>query len=204
MSMKKSVGIFGGTFDPVHVGHLEIAQNVIDKGRLDKVIFLPNANPPHKDISQFTDFSHRYNMLKIATEDNPLFEVSDYERDATAIHYTVDTMRYFRSLYGKDNTVLIVGADSLDYIHEWKDGADLIKENKILVINRHFRNGYSLLENINKIKALGGNVEHIEMDFQNISSSDIREAVGKNLFSESMTTKKVWEYILKNNLYCKG
>ena len=57
--MKKSVGIFGGTFDPVHIGHLEIAQNVIDKGRLDKVIFLPNANPPHKDISQFTDYPHR-------------------------------------------------------------------------------------------------------------------------------------------------
>ena len=199
--MNKKISIFGGTFDPVHTAHLHMAQCALEQGKLDKVIFLPNGTPPHKENSGITDAEHRYNMLVLATEDNPCFEVSDYELTKDGLCYTVDTMRHFRSAYPQDRFVFILGADSLDYLDRWYDGENLIKENNFLVAVREFRRGYDIQANIRKIEDMGGKIELIQMPPLDISSTYIRETASKGCSVAYLTTPKVEQYIRDKELY---
>lgn len=114
----KKIGIMGGTFDPIHVGHLMIAEAVWDEFKLDKVIFIPSANPPHKH-SVMTSAKHRFNMTLLATCSNPHFEVSSIEMERSGPSYTIDTIKALKSIYGEDTdfillSVLIV---STIYLH---------------------------------------------------------------------------------------
>ena len=199
--MNKKIGIFGGTFDPVHMAHLHMAQCALEQGKLDKVIFLPNGTPPHKENSGITNAEHRYNMLVLATEDNPCFEVSDYELTKDGLCYTVDTMRYFRSAYPEDRFVFILGADSLDYLDRWYDGENLIKENSFLVAVRDFRQGYDIQANIRKIEDMGGKIELIQMPPLDISATYIRETASQGYSVAYLTTPEVEQYIRDKELY---
>lgn len=114
----KKIGIMGGTFDPIHVGHLMIAEAVWDEFKLDKVIFIPSANPPHKH-SVMTSAKHRFNMTLLATCSNPHFEVSSIEMERSGLSYTIDTIKALKTIYGEDTdfillSVLIV---STIYLH---------------------------------------------------------------------------------------
>ena len=199
--MDGRIGIFGGTFDPVHTGHMAMAVCAMEQARLDKVIFLPNGNPPHKQQGEYADGTHRYNMLTLATDFEPRFEVSDYELDGMR-HYTFDTMGYFKSAYPDSDILFIIGADSLDYLHKWYRGEELIRQNTFVVINRHFRKEYDFNENISRIRSMGGSVIVADMPFADVSSTEIRNAVrmGK---TDLPLDGKVAEYIRLNKLYCK-
>ena len=199
--MNKKIGIFGGTFDPVHMAHLHMAQCALEQGQLDKVIFLPNGTPPHKENNGITDAEHRYNMLVLATEDNPRFEVSDYELTRDGFCYTVDTMRYFRSAYPEDSFVFILGADSLDYLDRWYDGENLIKENSFLVAVRDFRQGYDIQANIRRIEDMGGKIELIQMPPLDISATYIRTTASRGCSVAYLTTPEVEQYIRDKELY---
>lgn len=199
--MNKKIGIFGGTFDPVHTAHLHMARCALEQAELDKVIFVPNGTPPHKSNSGITSGEHRYNMLVLATEDNPRFEVSDYELTKGGLCYTVDTMRYFRSENPHDEFWFILGADSLDYLHKWYDGANLIRENRFLVAVRDFRQGYDIQDNIGRISEMGGRVELVHMSPMDISATDIRDLVSSGDEIGSMTHPKVEQYIRDKELY---
>lgn len=199
--MNKKIGIFGGTFDPVHMAHLHMAQCALEQGKLDKVIFLPNGTPPHKENNGITDAEHRYNMLVLATEDNPRFEVSDYELTRDGFCYTVDTMRYFRSAYPEDSFVFILGADSLDYLDRWYDGENLIKENSFLVAVRDFRQGYDIQANIRRIEDMGGKIELIQMPPLDISATYIRTTASQGYSVAYLTTPEVEQYIRDKELY---
>ena len=99
----KKIGIMGGTFDPIHVGHLMIAEAVWDEFKLDKVIFIPSANPPHKH-SVMTSAKHRFNMTLLATCSNPHFEVSSIEMERSGPSYTIDTIKALKTIYGEDTS----------------------------------------------------------------------------------------------------
>lgn len=122
------IGILGGTFDPVHVGHLIVAETVRDEMRLDKVLFVPAAVPPHKRGHAITDAAHRLEMLKLAVEGNPAFEVSEAELERGGVSYTIDTIDALRKAMGDAaEFFLIVGADSVRELATWKDIDHLVQ-----------------------------------------------------------------------------
>lgn len=198
--MKKRIAVFGGTFDPVHLGHMAVAKCCAKQANLDRIIFVPNGNPPHKDSGEYADGFHRYNMLRLATEFQPHYEVSDYELDGER-HYTYETMEHFKKLYPECEVMFIVGADSLDYIDKWHRGEELIRDNTFIAVNRNFRSGYNFEKNIKKIRSAGGSIIVADMPFQDISSTQIRQDLQQGK-KNPMINSKVEKYIIENNIYC--
>lgn len=192
-----STAIFGGTFDPVHKGHIAMVQNVIDKFRADRVIVVPNGNPPHKKDMEITDFHHRYNMLCLAFESIDTVEVSDYEGGKSGYRYSIDTMRYFRKLCGED-TQFIIGADSLASIHTWHMYETLLKENRFIVFRRDGCDGFS--DDFIKYGQLSREMLVSDMPIYPLSSTIVRE-YAKNGRIKDYVTPKVYEYITEHGLY---
>ena len=117
---KKRVGIFGGTFDPIHMGHLIVAETIMDEFHLDKVVFIPAAVPPHKLDKQISPAKHRYMMTMLATCSNPRFQVSDMEMHRQGPSYSRDTLAQLIEEHGRDTEFyFIVGADSVENLHTW-------------------------------------------------------------------------------------
>jgi len=189
---KLNVGIFGGTFDPVHDGHLITTRFVLEQRKLDKIIFIPCNISPHKTNNITSSPEHRLNMLKIAIEKIPLFEYSDYEIRKGEISFTLDTLSVLKKEY--DNIELIIGYDNLHTFHKWKMPDEILKIAKLIVMkrttdNNNFHSKYSE-------QAIILDTPTIE-----ISSTQIRERVRNNLPIDFLVPEKVKEYILKHRLY---
>ncbi|MFC1541337.1 nicotinate-nucleotide adenylyltransferase [Candidatus Latescibacterota bacterium] len=174
----KKIGIFGGTFDPVHVGHMIIAEKVREQAGLDVILFIPSANPPHKHhVLMFTP-KQRYKMLKEAIKGNPCFIISDIEMKREGPSYTSETLHEIQKQISSDAELyFIVGRDNLYEIELWKNPHDIIKECTILVADRVCGNRKDIPEWL-KSKTKIVNVPIIE-----ISSSEIRQRIrdGKNI-----------------------
>jgi len=122
----KKIGILGGTFNPIHIGHLAIAEAAYKRLKLDEVIFMPACIPPHKQNIHMTDGKLRAKMVEAAVKDTPSFSCSCLELDKEGISYTADTLRILKEQYGKDVLLyLLVGSDSLCYMDEWRAPADI-------------------------------------------------------------------------------
>jgi len=131
------LGVFGGTFNPIHNAHLVAAQEVKEKMGLSRIIFIPSAHPPHKVERNLASARHRLNMVKLAIEKIPYFSVSTLEIDRGGKSYSVDTMRQLRKKYGKKTKIFfILGIDAAKEISTWKDVRDFLKMCKLITINR--------------------------------------------------------------------
>jgi nicotinate-nucleotide adenylyltransferase len=199
------LGIMGGTFDPIHLGHLVTAEEVRIQYGLDHVIFVPSGQPPHKESLNISDPEHRYLMTMLATITNPYFTVSRVEIDQPphSLTYTIDTIRYFRSYFGeKAHLYFITGADAILEILTWKDYRELLATCTFIAATRP---GYSL----NRLKdTLGAacpdtlqNIHILEIPAVAISSTLIRRRVAEGKTIKYLTPESVTEYILKNHLY---
>ncbi|KNF09434.1 putative nicotinate-nucleotide adenylyltransferase NadD [Gottschalkia purinilytica] len=194
----KKYGIMGGTFDPIHMGHLVIAEEARYKFELDKVIFIPTGNPPHKKEKNVTLGYHRYEMTLLATLTNPYFEVSSIELDRKGLTYTIDTMSYFKEKYKDDvEFYFITGADSLLDLHTWKDSDKLLQMCKFIGATRP---GFDL-DGINVSCKYKKNVCTITIPELQVSSTDIRNRIKKGMPVTYLLPHLVQEYIEKNNLY---
>lgn len=195
----KRIGIFGGTFDPVHNGHLIMAENVKDQMQLDTVLFIPSGIPPLKDLVNVTESSHRLNMLKLAIGENPNFSLSDIEltESNSEPSYTVNTLLKLREQYSAEQVkfYLVIGMDQFIDLHKWKDPGKLFLLSEVLVINRP---GFLIqqVENEYSRQAIFVPVPNIE-----ISSSDIRFRVQEKRSIKYLVSDKVEKYIYENNLY---
>lgn len=193
-------GIFGGTFDPVHIGHIKMAEYAVENFNLDKVIFVPNANPPHKKGKKIEDYRHRYNMLKIAVGKKRDFCVSDYESAQGRYYYSLYTMRHFRELLG-DDVFFIIGADSLTTIHEWYEYEKLLAENKFIVFLRK-NDDKDVFEHCEKkYRAAGADISVAKMPEVDVSSTDIRKRLLKGQSVSGVLDADVYRYIKDNGLY---
>src|SRR5688572_4449546 len=128
MGAQKRIALYGGTFDPVHSGHLEIARKVLELFEIEKVLFIPAQVAPHKIGRAVTEPIHRYAMLALATQNDPQLSISTFELDAPDRRYTVDTVQHFRTKLG-DSTELffIMGADSWSEIQTWREWERLVQ-----------------------------------------------------------------------------
>jgi nicotinate-nucleotide adenylyltransferase len=158
------VGVFGGAFNPIHLGHLCAVSEVADKAGLDRVYFVVSARPPHKGDHMMADAHTRYRMVELATEDNPIFRASRVEIDRPGASYTVDTMRYFREMYG-DDVYFIIGQDAMEDVGSWHSASTLLKTSNFIVVTRPGYNPSTLVEVLNGVLgAVYKNVRIIQLD----------------------------------------
>lgn len=201
----KKYGIMGGTFDPIHVGHLVIAEEIRCKFKLDKVIFMPAGNPPHKDVSKITSGEHRYYMTLLATISNPYFDVSTMELEKKEITYTIDTIKELKRCC-KDTAefYFITGADSLLELSTWKDVDQLLSLCKFVAATRP---GFQLSKIETKVKELESKynkgIYTVSVPALQISSTDIRNRIKEGKTVKYMLPESVESYIIKHKLYLK-
>jgi nicotinate-nucleotide adenylyltransferase len=187
--------LFGGTFDPPHIGHLLIAQTICEAESFDKIIFIPVNIPPHKSVN--TSLKDRMKMLNIAVEDNPNFEISDIEIKRGGVSYTIDTIRKIKQEYNIESNKIsyLIGSDSLLNFHNWKDPDKILDECQIIVaIRPGFRPSDIPAWILHKIQF--ANIPRFE-----ISSTNIRTRWVQNKTIRYMVTLPVWKYINEKQLY---
>ena len=187
------VGMYGGTFDPIHTGHLITAQYILEIRNLDKIIFIPAFISPHKTQVQSCESTHRLQMAKLAVEDHKKFELSDYEIKKGGISYTIDTLQELKNIY--DNVELIIGFDNLLSFDAWHKPDDIIQLVKLLVLKR------KTSVSSNQFNKYFSEAIFIDSPTIDISSTEIRNRVKKNLPIDFLVPHKVKEYIETNNLY---
>jgi nicotinate-nucleotide adenylyltransferase len=197
----KRYGIFGGTFNPPHTAHLIHAECVRDEMSLDKVIFIPSANPPLKTSPDVIDAAHRFNMAKLAFQHDKNFEVSDIEINSPdETSYTVSTLLKLKDFYKNDDVklFLIIGMDNLIQLPQWKTPNKLFSMAEVLVINRP---GYYIEDAPEEFVR---RVVYVPVPSLEISSTLIRSRVQLGKSIKYLVPEKVINYISENKLYKNG
>lgn len=189
------IGMFGGTFDPVHHAHLIIADFVRLEVRLDKVLFIPSATSPHKQTEEIAPAEDRLAMLKEGVGQSKFFEVSEMELQRGGISYTVDTVRALAKEHPSDQLFLLIGSDNLAEFHTWKDPADILKLVKLVAFKRPGHDLDPAADPMVK-EAIVCEVPGIE-----ISSTQIRKRVATGLPIGLMVPEGVEKYIAEHGLY---
>lgn len=199
----KKIGLLGGTFNPIHYGHLIIAEQIRELCGFDKILFIPSGMPPHKDVTQVTGAQHRLTMVKLAVESNPNFLVSTMEADRKGYTYTIDTLRELRSNYNIETRFyFIIGADNVPELVTWKDFKTVFGMCEFIAT---YRPGYDtkstslLIDQLEKDYL--AKITLVPMLLIDISSTDIRKRVVEGRSIKYLVPEKVEEYIYKNNLY---
>lgn len=194
------IGILGGTFDPIHYGHLWFAEYAREKFKLDKVFFVPNRIPPHRETPVATS-KQRYEMVLLATLNNPYFEVLPIELEREGVSYMVDTIRDLSTYFSNAELYLLLGNDAFRDFLKWKDPYKIVEKVNIIVGSRgeeYYTNDLKDFINTfeNKIFFLG-------FPYYPISAKEIRDRVKKGLSIKYLVPESVEEYIIKNSIYCE-
>lgn len=198
--MKKA--ILGGTFDPVHIGHLNIAYEALYQLKLDKVIFMPSGNPPHKVDKKITDGKIRYEMIKKAIEGEKSFEVSDYEINKKKLSFTYETLELFNNLERSTNWFFITGVDCLMEIDTWKNVDRILNNCNFVVFNRP---GYTLKQIMEQKKRVEEkykkDIIFLDIPLLDISATKIRNKVLNGEKVDYLVSKPVFEIIKRFKIY---
>lgn len=196
----KKYGIMGGTFDPIHLGHLMIAEYIREEIELDEIIFVPTGNPPHKN--KVTRAQDRYNMTKAAIEDNEFFTISDIETKNEGYSYSFETIGKFRKILdGK--IYFIIGSDTLYQLKTWKKPEEIAQMTEFICALRPDFSDYDKLQSeVEKLNEKFGTVVHIvKTPRYEISSTDVRCGLKSGKSMKYVLSDKVKDYIEKNDLY---
>ncbi len=214
--ISKRIGLFGGTFDPIHFGHLRAAQEVLEYFALDKIIFIPSAVPPHKQTGNLTDAEDRLEMIRLAIHNCPQFEVSDVELRRSGHSYTIDTVIDFRKLMPESILYFIIGTDAFWEITSWKSYKELFSLISFIVMARpgsdhkileyYLKTGiseqYRFSESENAcIHPENQPVFSISGNFLDISSTQIRALIGQNKSVRFLLPESVENFIRLGKLF---
>lgn len=199
--MKKQVGIFGGTFDPIHLGHLMTAEVVRDYFHLDQIVFIPAAEPPHKALDGVSEARHRYHMTELAIAGNPHFAISDIEMHRKGPSYSRDTLAELLKRYDHNREYFfIVGADSVVNLHTWRRPHELLEMCHFIGASRP-----GCLPDMRKLQTqfgtLAAKIHCLETPELEISSTDIRQRVRDGKTIRYLVPDAVAEYIYAEKLY---
>lgn len=190
------IAIMGGTFNPIHYAHLLSAEQVREGLDYDKILFVPAARPPHKSQPDMVSAEHRYQMVLLATVDNPYFEVSRIELDRAGPSYTIQTIKTLRHLYGETTELAwIIGADSLIEYKIWKDFDEVLTQCTMIATTRP---NYDLACVPPEIR---NRVITFQITGVDMSATEIRERVRNNNSIRYLVPEKVVAYIEQHQLY---
>ncbi len=195
-------GILGGTFDPIHNGHIAVARAAQDALKLDRVVFAPVATPPHKRQRLITPIEYRWEMVSLAVAEYPHFVASRVDIDRPPPQYSVDTIRLLIKKYGASaaETFFIIGADALAGLPHWKNPAGVVSQCQIAVVHRPgFRPHVPSL--FATIPQLQSRLQWVAMPSVPISATEIRQRVGQGLPIDDRVPPAVAEYIARRRLY---
>jgi nicotinate-nucleotide adenylyltransferase len=189
------IGFLGGSFDPVHLGHLVVAQDALERAGLDRLVFVPAAQAPLKPGMVQASAENRLAMLQTAVGDDPRFEISDYELRAGGVSYTIDTVRHFCARFPNDTLYWIIGADQPARLHLWREIEELAKRVEFIVLDRP---GHAWVE---RTDIPGLRLQRCEGHLVDISSTELRERIRGGLSVNYFLPHKTVEYIRKTGLY---
>ncbi len=189
------IGFMGGSFDPVHFGHLAAAQDALERIGLDRLFFVPAAQAPLKSGVVQASGEHRLAMLRATTDDDARFEIYDCELRKGGVSYTIDTVRQLRVQFPDDTLYWIIGADQPERLHLWGEIGELVKLVEFIVLARP---GYARTE---RTDIPGLRMHQCEGHLLSISSTELRERVRQGLPVDFFMPHKTIEYIQKTGLY---
>ena len=197
------IGILGGTFDPVHIGHLVLAEEALSKLKLDQIWFIPTGKPWLKESLEITDGFNRLEMVKIATKSNPRFVASSIEIDRSGPTYTIDTLRYLKDKLGTETSIyFILGLDTLAHFHRWNRPEEILDLCEFVVSNRPgFGNTKILDEQLERFESIGSITTLLNIPMLDISGTNLREMIRQGLSIKYRVPDGVEEYIYSNGLY---
>lgn len=213
--LMKATGLFGGTFDPVHVGHIELARLALEHFSLSEVIFIPAASPPHKSRKHLTAFHHRVAMLALAINGDSRLSISEVEKHLPPPTYTIDTLSYLLKQSPEETAYyFIIGLDAFLDIHTWKDYEKVISKVHFIVAARP---GYTVVDLQECIASLnyerrggywyngssGRKIYYLDVESADISSTDIRKTAGTSRMPKNAVAPAVYEYIKHHKLYAE-
>ena len=190
-----NIGLYFGTFDPIHRGHINIVNFLIDNSLVEKVWFVVTPESPDKSSNNLTDFIHRYEMVKIEVKDNNNLLASDVELKLERPNYTINSLRYISNAFPDNNFSLIIGEDNLINFKKWKNYKEIMNNFKIYVYPRKTR----LKRDIKLL--ISNNIEMIEAPLIDLSSTNIRNIINDKNYAKQFISDNIYKYITTNNLY---
>lgn len=192
------VGIFGGSFNPIHKGHTELARTAFKMLKLNEMLIIPTAQSPHKQTAEVS-FEHRAEMCRLAFENDKGFVISDIEKQLGGTSYTINTVRALKEIYPKKTEFyLIIGGDMLFYFENWFRHEALLKECHVVAAARENDSYVDMLEYANEL----GRVKVLNLPVVEISSTELREKLAKGEDCGDMLDEKVMAYIAERGIYC--
>jgi nicotinate-nucleotide adenylyltransferase len=198
------IGIFGGTFDPVHLGHLILAEQARDQGRLDQVWFVPAPRPPQKERQAITKFETRAEMLQLAIAGNQHFRISEIEKDRPGPSYTADTLRELHALHPGNEFWLLVGGDSLADLPHWREPREIVRQAGLLVMARPgipLLSADELCRSLQLPPEIPLRLEVVEAPYMDSSSREFRRRVAQGRSIRYFVPRAVEVYIQEKHLY---
>lgn len=200
----KKVGIMGGTFNPVHMGHLVLAEAARCQHCLDEVWFMPSGKPPHKKKQEILPDAQRSDMLRLALEGNGAFSFSDLELKREGIIYTSDTLEILCREHPKDEFYFIIGGDSLMQLESWHEPQEIFRHAVILASRRNGLDGEEFQKKMEELREkYHARIGYVSIPSLEISSAQIRKRICNNESVRYLLPEKVYAYICKNQLYQK-
>jgi nicotinate-nucleotide adenylyltransferase len=197
------IGILGGTFDPIHKGHLMLGEYAYRQFKLDLIWFMPNGNPPHKSNDSIeSQTTNRVEMVKRAISQTEYFSLQPYEVENQGVHYSYKTMEYFEKMYPEHEFYFIIGADSLFSIEKWVHPEILLKKCVILAAYRDEKGTEEMVRQINYLnQKYCADIRLLNTPYVDISSSEIREMLKVGQSIRGIVPDSVCAYIEENQLY---
>ena len=186
--------IFGGTFNPLHIGHYQIISCLSDLNFIDRILVIPTKIPPHKSFDFAENDKDRIKMCRIACADFKKAEVSLVEINRGGKSYTIDTVKQVKRIYPEDKIYVTVGGDMLDTLDTWYRWQELIKEVSFIAFSRV--GAEDVLKSAERMRALGADILLVQADITEVSSTLLRERINPQLLPE-----KIYDYIKKRKLY---
>ena len=198
---RAQIGLFGGTFDPPHLGHLILASEAVHQFKLERILWMLAPDPPHKLDQPITPLSHRLEMLKRMTVDNPLFEISYLEINRPGPHYTIDTVKTLAEQNPNAEITLLIGGDSFRDFPMWRDPSALVAAVHQIGVMRRPSDPFDMRALESQIPGLTEKVKFLDVLLQELSSSEIRRRVMQGEEYRYYLLPSVYDYIETNLLY---
>lgn len=200
---KQKIAMYGGSFNPVHTGHIQLAEYFVSELELDKLLLIPDSKPPHKNDKEMISENHRYNMCMLASENVKNIQVSDIEIKRQGKSYTVDTLRQLGNIYKNTQLYLIMGADMFITLHTWKEYREILKQAVVCAVPRDKDSVNTLIDYSKTLESKGLRCIISDKMMMNISSTEIRSCIKQGKSIAGMVDRKVEDYIYKNSLYMR-